>query len=123
MPSLVVVSGPNEGAYYPMGQRTVVIGRDESCPIQIVDDLVSRKHVQIRFDASSNDYIATDMKSANGLLVNGRRIEGEITLVDGDAIEIGKSRINYYTGDFADRDSAWAHYKQRGQKFKNTLES
>jgi pSer/pThr/pTyr-binding forkhead associated (FHA) protein len=122
MPSLVIVSGPNEGDYYPLGQRTIVVGRDESCPIQVVDDLVSRKHMQIRFDESSNNYVATDMKSSNGMFVNGRQITGEVALMDGDSIELGKSTAHFYTDDFSDRESAWAHYKQRGQKFKNTVE-
>ncbi len=122
MSSLVVISGPSEGDYYPLGQRTVVIGRDEACPIQIVDDLVSRKHMQIRHDVDAGGFVATDMKSANGMMVNGREIAGEIALEDGDLIEIGKSRINFYATEFADRESAWAHYKERGQKFKNTLE-
>ena len=28
MASIIVVSGPNEGDYYPLGRRTMVIGRD-----------------------------------------------------------------------------------------------
>lgn len=47
MASLTVTSGPHEGDYYPLGRRTLVIGRDEGCPAQIVDDQVSRKHAQV----------------------------------------------------------------------------
>lgn len=122
MASLVIVAGPNEGDYYPLGHRKVVIGRDESCPIQIVDELISRKHMQIRHDDSKSTFVATDMRSANGLFVNGRRIESEIELQDGDSIEIGKSRLAFYTQDFDDRESAWNHFKQRGQRSKNTVE-
>jgi len=122
MPSLVVISGPSEGDYYPLGNRTVVIGRDESCPIQILDDLVSRKHVQIRHDESAGGFVATDLKSANGMSLNGRQISSEVSLEDGDVIEIGKSRITFYTAKFEDRESAWAHYKERGQKFRSTME-
>ena len=39
MPSITIVSGPNDGDYYPLGRRVMVV----------VDDLVSRKHAQIRW--------------------------------------------------------------------------
>lgn len=122
MPSLTVVTGPNEGDYYPLGQRTMVIGRDEGCPIQIVDELVSRKHVQVRRGNAAGEYVAVDMKSANGMFVNGRRIDTELTLQDGDLIELGKSKVMFSVKDFDNRESAMAHYKQRGQRFKNTLQ-
>ena len=51
MASIIVVTGSNKGDYYPLGHRTTVIGRDEALPIQILDPKVSRKHMQIRYDA------------------------------------------------------------------------
>src|SRR5690606_7288479 len=85
MPSLIVVAGPNEGDYYPLGKRTIVIGRQEGCPVQIVDDRVSRRHVQIRCEEGAGEegrYHLLDMKSQNGTFVNGRRIEAEVVLED-----------------------------------------
>ena len=119
MPSLTIVSGPNSGDYYPVGVRTLVIGRDEGCSAQVVDDKVSRKHVQIRHD--NGRYILTDMKSANGTLINERKVSGEIPLADGDEISIGASKLLFSTQDFKDRESAVAHWKQRGQRGKPTL--
>ena len=54
MASLIVTSGKQEGDYYPLGRRTNVIGRDEALFIQILDNMVSRKHLQIRFDPETN---------------------------------------------------------------------
>lgn len=122
MPSLIVVAGPMSGDYYPLARRPVVIGRDEACPIQIVDDQVSRKHVQIRVDEASGRYIATDMKSANGLFINGRQISGECELMDGDTLDIGKSKLAFFDQVFPDRESAWNHYHTRGQRGRSTLE-
>jgi len=121
MASIVIVSGSNEGDYYPLGRRTNVIGRGEACPIQIVDDSISRKHLQLRFDSSDGQYHALDMRSANGVIVNGRRIQDEIVLRDGDIIDIGGSRILFAEQDFADRESAMNRYKQQGQRGKSTL--
>ncbi len=121
MPSIIVVSGPNEGDYYPLGKRTLVVGRDESCPVQILDELISRKHLQISYAEGDRRYRALDMKSANGVFLNGRQIASEVGLQDGDVIEIGKSRIMFTDEEFPDRESAMAHYHQRGERGKSTL--
>lgn len=119
MASLIVVSGPNEGAYYPLGSATLVIGRGETCPIQITDDLVSRKHLQIRREGDG--YVALDMKSSNGTLINGRQVAGDIGLQDEDQIQIGNSKLVFSSQDFADRKSAFNHYKERGQRGRPTI--
>jgi len=123
MASLIVTSGPNEGDYYPLAKRTLVIGRDEGCPVQLVDDQVSRKHLQIRLDEAKGKYFALDMKSANGVFINGRRIEHstDTELLDGDVMELGKSKVMFTTADFKDRESALAHYRKRGERGKSTL--
>ncbi len=50
MASIIIASGKQAGTYYPLGHRTTVIGRAESLLVQVLDDQVSRKHVQIRYD-------------------------------------------------------------------------
>ncbi|MFM9996805.1 MAG: FHA domain-containing protein [Phycisphaerales bacterium] len=120
MASLVVVSGPNEGSYYPLGTRTVVIGRDEGATIQVTDEKVSRKHVQVR-KTDKGGYVALDMKSANGTRINGRGLTTEIELVDGDELEIGASRVVFYTREFPDRESAFGHWKKAGQRGRPTI--
>ncbi len=121
MPSIIIVAGSNEGDYYPLGKRTMVAGRDEAVPIQIVDELVSRKHLQIRFEQSDSRYRALDMKSANGVFVNGRQIASETVLEDGDIIQIGNSKLMFTNKDFPDRESAMAHYHKQGERGKSTL--
>jgi len=121
MPSIIVVAGPNEGDYYPLGKRPMVVGRDEGCPVQITDELVSRKHLQVRLDEKSGKYLAFDMKSANGVFVNGRKIDAETELADGDMMELGKSKIMFTMAEFKDRESAMSHYRKRGERGKSTL--
>ena len=120
MPSIIIVAGPNEGDYYPIAHGTVVVGRQETCPIQIADDRVSRKHLQIRHEDGT--HIASDMKSANGVWINGRKIDAECGLADEDEIVIGDSKLVYITCEFPDRDSAFSHYKQRGQRNCPTIQ-
>ncbi len=121
MASIFVTSGRQEGDYYPLGHRTNVIGRAEANPIQILDDLVSRKHMQIRFDTEAHCYYALDMKSTHGVFINGRRIHEETALADGDHIRIGRTDMLFTLKDFTDRESAMSHYKKVGERVRTTL--
>ena len=80
MASITVVSGESIGDYYPLAKRTMVIGRDEALPIQVKDDRVSRKHLQIRYEEAdgADRYVLLDMSSANGTFVNGRQITRDV---------------------------------------------
>jgi pSer/pThr/pTyr-binding forkhead associated (FHA) protein len=121
MASLIVIQGPNLGDYYPLGRRTVVIGRDEACPVQVLDHTVSRKHVQIRFDARTGRYIALDMRSANGVCIDDCRLVGETALRDGDEIRIGSTTLIFLKADFPDRHGAFAHFHKRGERQRATM--
>lgn len=120
MASLIVTNGKQEGSYYPLGRRTNVIGRDEALPIQILDNMVSRKHLQIRFEQATSRYYAYDMKSRNGVYINSRRIEDEVALQDGDLIMVGMTSILFMDRDFKDKDSALMHYKKVGERMRVT---
>ncbi len=120
MASLTVISGQSQGDYYPLGSRTVVIGRDEGATIQVTDNRVSRKHLQIRNENAN--HIALDLQSANGSYVNGRQIKGDCILTDGDEIHIGDTKLSFSLADFTDRESAFNHWKKQGQKQKQTLQ-
>ena len=121
MASLIVISGSNKGDYYPLGRRPNVIGRDEAVPIQIVDPNVSRKHMQIRFDAGQDQYYAIDMKSKHGVFINGRKIESEAVLADNDCIGIGQTALLFTLKDIADRESALSHFKKVGERQHPTI--
>ena len=121
MASIIVMSGPQKGDYYPLGQRTNVIGRAETLPIQILDNLVSRKHVQIHFEQDKQRFYALDMKSKHGVFVNGTRIKNEISLADGDQIRIGQTTLLFTVKDFPDRESALSHFKKVGERIRTTL--
>lgn len=120
MASIIVTSGEQTGDYYPLGQRTNVIGRDEAVPIQILDNMVSRKHMQIRFDKDSNQYCALDMRSKHGVFINYKKITQETPLVDGDHILIGQTSLLFTEKDFDDRESALSHFKKVGERARPT---
>ncbi len=121
MASLIVTSGRQEGDYYPLGRRTNVVGRDEALLIQVLDNMVSRKHLQIRFDEKTGKYYAYDMKSRNGVYVNNQRISGETPLADGDVILVGLTSLLFLDKDFKDKDSALLHYRKVGERMRVTV--
>ena len=121
MPFLLVVSGPNEGDYHPLKGCTVTVGRDEECTIQIVDGLVSRRHLKVLYDEKSRRYRAFDDHSANGVFVNDKQMTGESPLCDGDIIRIGNSELIYSEQDFIDRATALEHYRRQTEHGRETL--
>jgi len=121
MASIIVMSGTQKGDYYPLGHRTNVIGRDEAVPIQILDEHISRKHLQIRFDKDKQQYYAVDMKSKHGVFINGGRIHDEAVLVDDDQIHIGRTDLLFTEKDFKDRESALSHFKKVGERMRATI--
>ena len=121
MASIIIMSGPKKGDYYPLGQRTNVIGRDEALLIQILDEHVSRKHMQISFDKDKGQYFAFDMKSKHGVFINGGKINKETALADGDQIYIGQTDLLFTEKNFTDRESALSHFKKVGERFRPTM--
>ena len=116
MASLIVTTGKQEGHYYPLGRRTNVIGRDEALSIQILDKMISRKHMQIRYDQKTERYYAFDMKSSNGVYVNNAKVVDEVVLSDGDVIALGMTHLLFTDKDFDSKDSALQHYKKVGER-------
>jgi pSer/pThr/pTyr-binding forkhead associated (FHA) protein len=121
MASIIIATGPQKGDYYPLGHRTNVIGRDEALPIQVLDEHVSRKHMQICFDKDDAQYYALDMKSKHGVFINGRKISDQTPLADGDQIGIGQTTLLFTLKDFEDRESALSHFKKVGERIRPTV--
>jgi pSer/pThr/pTyr-binding forkhead associated (FHA) protein len=119
--SIILTSGAKAGEFYPLGRRTTVIGRDEALPVQVIGERVSRKHAQIHYEESDGRYYALDMKSTHGTHVNGRRIQNEFALSEGDEIQIGGVTLLFTLSDFPDQVSAMNHWKQAGQRGKTTM--
>ncbi len=121
MASIIVAEATGHEKYYALGKRTLVIGRGEQVDVQIVDELISVKHLQIRFEEPERSYHALDMKSKNGTRINHRSIDGDTVLEDGDVIRIGASSITFYDRDFSDKQDAFQHHKQAGQRGRSTV--
>jgi uncharacterized membrane protein YdfJ with MMPL/SSD domain/quercetin dioxygenase-like cupin family protein len=66
-----------------------IIGRDKSASLQLFDARVSREHALIKF--SNGQYDISDLRSTNGVYINGTRIAEPTVLRNEDRIEIGNA--------------------------------
>jgi len=120
MASIVITNGQLGADRYPLGRRTTVVGRAEALPIQILDNLVSRKHLQIRFDPATGRYVAVDMRSKNGVFVNGARIRTETFLAHRDRIRIGNVVLSFTEQDGSVDETVLHRFKKAGEGLKPT---
>ena len=93
---LLVRSGPDEGAAVPVTGDAFVLGRQSGCDLVVRDARASRRHVELR-PADGGNLLLCDLKSANGTLVDGRRVS-EAVLEGGEEIRIGDVRMEVARG-------------------------
>ena len=121
MATLIVMSGPCEGKSYPLESSSPVsVGRDDQCSFQLVDNEVSRRHLQVRYDRLKRCHFAVDMRSANGVFVNGTRIDSDRQLDEGDVIRIGQSEICFTEDDVTDIDPVLENFKKMDEWKRGT---
>jgi hypothetical protein len=87
--SLVLPSGERVA----LGEHVTTVGRLPESTISINDTNVSRNHSEIRTGSAA--YVAVDLGSTNGTMVNGVRIVGEQRLNDGDIISFGSTHVRF----------------------------
>jgi pSer/pThr/pTyr-binding forkhead associated (FHA) protein len=81
------VAGPVKGKSYPIGKRTLTIGRSPTADIFLEELSVSREHAVIRPIEKRVEIV--DLESRNGVEVNGKRVKVKPINV-GDKVTIGK---------------------------------
>ncbi|MBN8597170.1 MAG: FHA domain-containing protein [Planctomycetes bacterium] len=123
MASLVITHANAIGDHFTLAEALTSIGREDDCTIQVLDEKVSRKHLQIRFDPATKLHYAGDYRSANGVFVNGKQLLSDVALNDGDRIRIGDTILLYFVADFPDKAAAHAAVKKAGEWAKDTLTS
>jgi pSer/pThr/pTyr-binding forkhead associated (FHA) protein len=96
---LVCTAGPKSGQEFPLHQQEVVIGRATDNAISIPDTSVSRKHLKLR--KTTGGWVAMDLGSGNGTLLNGELISDETVLGNGDVLALGDTEFT-----FVDEDNA-----------------
>jgi len=97
MATLFVMQGRDRGKRFELKPGyPQTLGRDESNRIQLADNEVSRRHVEVRDgvaeDGKPAGYVVVDLQSSNGTYVNDQRIT-QHQLRTGDRILIGRTLL------------------------------
>jgi hypothetical protein len=78
---------------YDLRTGSNIIGRGTDSDLQLLDQGISRRHLDIQFDG--NFATAYDLGSTNGTTVNGHEISSQL-LRHGDVIRVGHTRIVFH---------------------------
>lgn len=90
----IIVAGCQE---WELAAGALVIGRDPSVDVSLMDPLVSRRHARLttRLDGS---IVIEDLQSANGVFLNGDKlIRPMVTLHEGDRLLLGTTEISVFS--------------------------
>jgi adenylate cyclase len=78
---------------FAIGDRSeLIVGRDETCDIQIRAQTVSREHCAI--ESEGEDLYLRDLGSTSGTLTQGKKIE-RIRVEDGLEVSIGPAVLKF----------------------------
>ncbi|MDB5352317.1 MAG: hypothetical protein JWN86_3564 [Planctomycetota bacterium] len=88
---LVVVQGRSATQTLKIGSGVMTVGRQQDCQLRIASSQVSRKHCQI-FEKKGL-LLVKDLGSANGTLVNGKKIADQRVLEPGDELTVGSVKF------------------------------
>jgi predicted component of type VI protein secretion system len=92
VPRLVVLNTVFAGSAFPLRAPEAVLGRTDDNDIVLEHRSVSRNHCKIVREGDRVRIL--DLKSANGILVNGEEVE-QAVLRNGDVVELGKVRVRF----------------------------
>lgn len=82
-----------DGKEYTVPSSGLVFGRDASCDVVVAQNEVSRRHAEIA--PGEQGYVVRDT-SANGVFVNGERVQGSQRLARSDVVRIGGEEFRFY---------------------------
>jgi pSer/pThr/pTyr-binding forkhead associated (FHA) protein len=87
MPKLILVTKGKRRSEWSIGDGEVLIGRGLDCDVRLNDPSVSRHHARVV--KIQGGYCVEDLKSTNGVIVNGVHVERKHMLKDGDDMQVG----------------------------------
>lgn len=84
---LIIEDDEGHKTTVPFMREEITVGRQEGNTIRLTERNVSRRHA--RFFKQQGQIYVEDLKSYNGIKVNGDRIAGSVALKEGDLVQIG----------------------------------
>jgi pSer/pThr/pTyr-binding forkhead associated (FHA) protein len=93
-PHLILMMNDKEIQRLPLkGGKKISLGREPSCEMFIDNLGVSRRHAQLLYRNGVCGLVY--LGSKNGTIMNGKKIDGSITLSDNDEFVIGKHTVRF----------------------------
>jgi hypothetical protein len=83
-----------EGRRHVIPPGGALVGRSRECDVVLADANVSRRHAEV-LPAAAGAWTIADLGSTNGVVVNGRKIQGAAPLQPGDRIALGTAEITF----------------------------
>ena len=102
---VVVIHGEGLGRRADIDHAPVLVGRSQEADLVIVHRSVSREHCRIWREGDG--YRIRDLGATNTTRLNENRIEGDMSLADGDQVTVGESILK-----FISQDSVEARYHE-----------
>lgn len=93
-PYLMVDSGGFAGTRFDLDAEEMVIGRNPTNDITVLDEGLSREHAVILCDPDSGICSIEDLQSSNGTKVNGKRVRSA-ELCHGDEVQLGRTVFRF----------------------------
>ncbi len=92
---LEIMNGGFEGMAYDLNEEEVILGRNPTTNITLLDEGISREHALVLFDEDVPGYVIEDLASTNGTKLNGKRVRSAL-LAEGDQIQIGQTVFRFF---------------------------
>ena len=93
--------------------QDAIIGNDPECQIFIDSLAISPHHAKIYFD--DNYYVLEELENTTNILVNGRKVDMNAKLSDGDRITVGKHTLAF---TFDERNESHDDFKEPSKPAK-----
>jgi HD-GYP domain-containing protein (c-di-GMP phosphodiesterase class II)/pSer/pThr/pTyr-binding forkhead associated (FHA) protein len=95
---LLIVAGPGKGRKVVLGE-VLTIGSRSDVDLRLTDASVSPLHARVF--SKRGEFFITDLESRRGTRVDGRKVEGEVSLKIGAEISIGPFVLRFHRPDRA----------------------
>lgn len=92
--SLVLYSGHEPGRRFTLADGTLTMGRAPDCQVPLDTAGTSRRHAELQVAGDLVQLL--DLGSVNGTHVNEHKIDGPVTLKDGDMLRLGDVLLKFF---------------------------
>ena len=96
MVQLNILSGEYKQQFVKSNTFPILIGRGENCELQLVDTGIWENHLELNLNEEQHFTIRTASDAT--AMVNGKPLKGVQLLRNGDLIEIGLVKIQFWLG-------------------------